>query len=297
MAADRGLERHELRVRVRELRDLLDQSQQELASTLGWSKSKVHRIEAGTNAISHEDLRALLALVPDIPSEERERLLTLARSGRRRPPAPAFPASLRASLPPSVRRYIEYEAAADEIWNFEPMFVPGLLQTPDYTRALLRDSGLAPPVSPVIERAVEIRRLRQHVLVREPSVQLHVLLDESAIVRQVGGADVMRQQLEHLWALSERPNVSLAIVPMSRGAYPGIRSPFVVMRFPDATRPELLFLENPLNEVIKLAGEDSAHEPAAYLAVFDDLVDGALTGAAVARRLKAALKSMPREAS
>jgi len=88
---------------------------------------------------------------------------------------------------------------------------------------------------------------------------------------------------------SERPNISVAIVPFDRGAYPLLRAPFVVMRLAETPRAGLLFVENPVNEVITLAGENSATDPSDYLDVFERIGRSALTGAAAAERLRAAL--------
>src|SRR3954447_17056952 len=218
---DQGLERHQLRVQLRRYRERSGLSQREVAEGLGWSASKVHRIEAGTSPITEADLRSLLARYSSAAENEVAELLLLARSARQNRPVP-----LKEPGPPSVRRYLDYEAAAHEIWNFEPMFVPGLLQIPAYTRALLSQMGLHPTADEAVERALLARRYRQEILHRTPPVHLHVLMDESAIGRRIGGSSVMLAQLEHLWAMSERPNVSLGIVPLSQGAYPAMRSPF-----------------------------------------------------------------------
>lgn len=280
---DQHLERHQLRAQLRLYRERSGLSQREVAEGLGWSPSKVHRIEAGTSPITESDLRSLLARYSTAAEYEVEQLLSLARSARQNRSRP-----LRELGPPSVRRYLDYEAAAMEIWNFEPMFVPGLLQTAAYTRALLSRLGLRAPDEEALARAVSARRYRQEILHRMPPVQLHVLMDESAIERQVGGPAVMVAQLEHLWAMSERPNVRLGIVPMACGAYPAMRSPFVVMRFGEPMQPELLFLEDPISEVITLGDTAGNDGPAAYRQAFDRIADLALTGREAAERLRAA---------
>jgi len=285
MAAERGLERHELRARVRELRQRLQLSQEELAEVLGWHRSKVYRIEAGRTPISPDDLASLLARLPDVPDDEGADLLTLARSAKRATPAPPHQ-----GLSPSARRYVDYESAAREIWNYEPMFVPGLLQVPAYTEALLTGLSAKQPAPAAVRRAVEVRGRRQQILTRRAPVDLHVLLDESAIVRRVGDRTVMVRQLEHLWAMSERPNVSLAVVPFDHGVHPMLRAPFVVMRLAEHPRAGMLFIENTVNEVITVAGEDSTTDPADYLDAFERVSRSALTGDAVAERLKRALR-------
>jgi transcriptional regulator with XRE-family HTH domain len=291
MAADRGLERHELRARLRELRERNGLSQEALADALGWHRSKMHRIEAGVTPISPEDLKSLLAHLDRTP-EDVGPLLALARAAARRRPGGS-----RAALPPSVRRYREYEDAAEEIWNYEPMFVPGLLQVPAYTAALITGLGLRPHDATSLEAVVDARQQRQRLLTRTRPVRLHVLLDESAILRRVGTPGVMARQLEHLWVMAVKPNISLAIVPFASGVHPAQRAPFVVMRFAGQERPGMLFVENPASDVITLAGDDSASDPADHVALFERVSASSLTGAAATQRLRQALDDLREGAS
>jgi transcriptional regulator with XRE-family HTH domain len=284
MSVDRNLDRHQLRLQLRRYRQEAGLSQREVAKALGWSSSKIYRIEAGTSPVSEADLTRLLDEYQDAPGEERAVLLALVRSA----PRPTS-AKFRDSVPASVRRYLDYEAAAEQIWNFEPMFVPGLLQTPGYTRALLSGVGLRPAGAESIESAVQLRRFRQEILKRSQPAQLHALIDESALIRQVGGRDVMAQQLEHLWAMNERPNVSVGIVPLTVGVYTAMRSPFVVMRFSGDSHLGLLFIEDPVTEVVTVEGDDgSTGETAAYHSAFEEVWGRALTGIEATHRLKAA---------
>jgi transcriptional regulator with XRE-family HTH domain len=289
---DQGLERHQLRVQLRRYRERSGLSQREVAQALGWSPSKVHRIEAGTSPITEADLRSLLARYSSAAENEVAQLLLLARAARQNRPI-----ALKEPGPPSVRRYLDYEAAAGQIWNFEPMFVPGLLQTPEYTRAMMSHYGLRRAEPETIERALATRRYRQEILHRTPPVQLHVLIDESAIDRQVGGPRVMANQLEHLWAMSERTNIFLGIVPLSAGAYPGMRSPFVVMRFTEPGQPELLFLEDPISAVIKLEDDGDEDGPAAYREAFAQIWAKAQVDRDAAERLRTAWRITSQAAS
>jgi transcriptional regulator with XRE-family HTH domain len=289
---DHGLERHQLRVKLRTYRERSGLSQREVAQGLGWSASKVHRIEAGTSPITETDLRSLLTRYSSAAESEVAQLLSLARSARQ-----GRSATLHEAGTPSVRRYLDYEASAAQIWNFEPMFVPGLLQTPDYTRAVLSEIGLPRADEEAIGRALAARRYRQEILHRADPVQLHVLIDESAILRRIGSAQVMANQLEHLWAMSERTNVFLGIVPLARGAYPAMRLPFVVMRFTDPAHPELLFLEDPISEVITLGDERSDAGPGAHREVFGDIWNRALVGRNAADRLRTAWRLAAKDIS
>ena len=289
---DQGLERHQLRVQLRRYRERSGLSQRQVAQRLGWSASKVHRIEAGTSPIRETDLRSLLASYSSAAENEVAQLLSLARSARQ-----TRSATLVEPGPPTVRRYLDYEASAKAIWNFEPMFVPGLLQTSEYTRVLLSRIGLHPADEESLARALAARRYRQEILHRTPPVQLHVLIDEVAIERQIGGARVMANQLEHLWAMSERTNICLGIIPLSRGAYPAMRSPFVVMRFTDPSQSELLFLEDPISEVITLGTDGDDDGPAAYREAFDAIWNMAQIGRDAAERLRTAWRAASQAAA
>jgi transcriptional regulator with XRE-family HTH domain len=285
---DPGLERRELRLQLRRYRERSGLSQREVAQGLGWSASKVHRIEAGTSRITETDLRSLLAQYTSAAENEVAQLLLLARSARQNRAV-----ELRDAEPASVRRYLDYEAAAAQIWNFEPLFIPGLLQTQEYTHTLLSQVGLRGAPEEAINRVLTTRRYRQEILHREPPAHLHVLIDESAIMRQVGGTSVMANQLEHLWAMSERTNISLGIMPLSEGIYPAMRSPFVVMRFTDPGRPELLFLEDPLAEVITLGDDGAGPGPTAYREAFETIWRSARVGREAAELLRLAWRSLP----
>lgn len=282
---DHGLKRHPLHVQLRHYRERSGLSQRQVAQALGWSASKVHRIEVGISPITEADLRRLLTRYRTAAENEVARLLLLAHSARRdRTAAPD------GSEPPSVRRYLDYEGAAGRIWNFEPMFVPGLLQTPGYSRALLSRIAATPTDEETIELGLAARRYRQEILHRTPPVQLHVLIDESAIERQVGGPAVMADQIQHLWAMSERANIALGIVPLSVGVYPQMRLPFVVLEFTSPEQPTLLFLESPHGGTITHENEDGAG-PHAFAETFTKIWSQAQVGRAATERLRRAWRS------
>jgi hypothetical protein len=157
--------------------------------------------------------------------------------------------------------------------------------------------GLRPTEEDAISRAQTTRRYRQEILHRNPPARLHVLIDESALLRQLGGASVMANQLEHLWAMSERTNIFLGIVPLAHGAYPAMRSPFVVMRFTDPAQPELLFLEEPVTEVITLGDDGNGAGPAAYQEAFTEIWNVARVGRDAAEMLRTAWRTTSRSGS
>jgi transcriptional regulator with XRE-family HTH domain len=287
VAAFPDLDRHLVGSRLRGHREASERSQRDVAASLGWSLSKLHRIEAGTTTVSEPDLRQLLEQYPAVPGPERSELLHLVTSARR-PRSDRF----RSTLPASGRRYLDYEGSAEEIWNFEPIFVPGLLQLPGYTRALLTETRPVPLSAPFVEQAVEVRDFRRQILSRDPAVRLRFLIDEAVLARPIGGSVVMRNQLEHLWALSERSTVSLGIMPLEAGGYAGMSTSFVLLRPAAATEVNVLFLEDQHATLINAEdGGPTAGLPERYRCAFEDSWARALTGAEAGSRLRAAWRA------
>lgn len=144
------------------------------------------------------------------------------------------------ALPEDYQTYINFESGADRLTGFEPSFVPGLLQTPEYAQALIR--GLEPALheDDVARRAV-VRARRQETLA-EREVQLWFVLDEAVLHRRVGGPGVMEEQMEALAAAAKRKTTTVQVVPFDAGAHPGSRGAFMVMEFPDPD-PALVYIE------------------------------------------------------
>jgi hypothetical protein len=125
------------------------------------------------------------------------------------------------------------ETAAAEVWTYESEFIPGLLQTPRYTEAI--NIALSPDRSPAeIQRLVQLRTSRQQRLANsEDPLMLRAIINEAALRREVGGAEVMRDQIQHIAETAELPNVSVYVLPFTAGAHPGMRGPFTALRFPE----------------------------------------------------------------
>src|SRR5207244_3788381 len=137
-----------------------------------------------------------------------------------------------ADVPIGHARYLRAETEARTMWNWEPQVIPGLLQTEDYTRALLHGwRGMFARPAAEIERRVETRRLRQDVLTRDPAPELRIVIDESVLHRRFGTSSVMREQLTYLSDVSERPNVDLRIRPLD-GDQLIVTGAFVYFTFP-----------------------------------------------------------------
>jgi len=211
-----------------------------VSQRLGWSGSKLSRIELHRIGVKQADLRKLLVLY-GVDEGYRDELLALARESKRRGAVGKAAASF-----PQVATYVYAEAEAESVWNWEPQVIPGLLQTRDYARAV-RQAWLEMFPGPPSEtdRWVEARMLRQQVLNRDPPLQLSVVIDESVLHRSFGDRTVMREQLERVAQTSKLPNVEVRIYPLG-GDFPQLATgAFTYMQFPQVH-------EVPLHDIVSV---------------------------------------------
>ena len=221
---------------LRRLRENAAMSGAEVALRLGMSPSKVSRLETGNSGLQVEDVAALLGLY-QVPATRREELIDLVRRGEER----GWWQRQGAGLPQLWRSLMDFEATATRIQNFEPLVVPGLLQTAEYCRATIRGAD-ATLSEAELDNLVASRMARQALLTRAAAPQFLAVLDEGALHRPVGGPGVLRRQLQHLVSVAERPNVTLRVVPLAAGAHAGLRGPFIILEFDGEA--SLVFVEN-----------------------------------------------------
>jgi transcriptional regulator with XRE-family HTH domain len=196
---------------LRKHRDEAGLSQPELADRLHWAKSAVGNLETAFRSPTQDHARDL------------DGFFSTDRFGW------LYGLIIREQLPDFFRPFAAKEPEATDIRAFEPMLVPGLLQTEEYARAVMT-SGQKPER---LEQAVSARLERQRILHREEPDPPYfwVVLDETVIRRPVGGAVVMRKQLEQLLNMAERYNITIQLVPTSVGAYPGLEGGFSILSF------------------------------------------------------------------
>jgi transcriptional regulator with XRE-family HTH domain len=223
--------RRRLRVELRRARTKANLTQKDVAQALDWSPSKVIRIESGQVAISTTDLKALLSEYGVDDGEVVAELVDLAKNSKKQPWA-----QYKDVLSPEIQAYFGYESSASIVRHFEPLLVPGLLQTEQYTRVLLAEAFDFPERK--TERLVEARLERQELLTRDDAPKAFFVLDEAVIRRPIGGAEVMQGQLQRLLTLAELPQVSVQIVPFAAGAYEGLQGPFALLEFAEEVEPE-----------------------------------------------------------
>lgn len=150
--------------------------------------------------------------------------------------------AFESELPEEYTTYISFEAEARSVRNYETLFVPGLLQTEHYARAVI--SGVL-PLAPAqdVDRRVEARLQRQALLTNKHPLNLWAIFDEAALHRQVGGAEIIAAQLDRLAEAAKLPHATLQVLPFGVGAHPGMTGSFAVMDFPDPADPELVYIE------------------------------------------------------
>lgn len=207
-----------------------------------WSPSKLMRIESGQVSISTNDLRALLAYYGVKDRVQVSRLVDLARSTR----GASFYDQYSEVLKQGFKEYLPYEASASVLRQYDPVLVPGLLQTEEYGRAILDQAVEWGPE--MVDKAWAVRQHRQELHDRDDPPDMLFVLDEAAIRRNVGKGHTMLHQLERLREYAEQPHVSLQVLPFSRGAHPGMTGSFILLEFADSTLDDLVHLES-ANEI------------------------------------------------
>jgi len=207
-------------------------TQQQAAAALGWSPAKLNRIEAGTAGIQASDLHAALTLYQVTDPAQTDRLTRLARAGRGRPwysQHPAVPPGLGSYLHAGPGRYLQAERSATAISGYRVQTVPGLLQTPDYTRAVLAARG----VSLAAERAA-LTAARQELLTSPLCPDITYVIDEAALLRPAGSPAIMAAQLRHLRHTAAHPHLTIRVMPLTAGAVPPAET-LTAITYPDGT--------------------------------------------------------------
>lgn len=264
---DPTVQRRRLRLELRKARDAAGLRQADVAHAMEWSPSKLIRIERGDVNVSTNDLRALLTHYNVKDKGRVNGLLELARSAR----GSSFYDQYADLLKPGFKEYLGYEAEASTIRQYDPVLVPGLLQTEEYARAILEDMvGFGPAE---VDKAWAVRQHRQEVLDRDSPPELLFVLDEAALRRHVGRGHVMRRQLEQLKDFAAEPHISIEIIPFAHGAHPGMAGNFILLEFADPNLDDLVHLES----INQITIRDDTELIAGYLDRFGQLDELALS--------------------
>ena len=227
-----AVERALLSAELRKLRAASGETQEAVAAACEWSVAKFSRIENGTSSVRKADLEALLRHY-NVEEDHINELTQRAREAR----APGWWEDYEFGPDKGFEAYVGYEDGASSIRMVQPLVVPGLIQTPQYTWQTMEAWGLSPEA---ISRGVKLREERQQrVAARAP--EQHYLLDEAVIRRPVGTA--MPDQLRHLVRIAQKPTVTVRIIPFAQGPHFGLRGPFVLLGF-DGPLDDVLYLES-----------------------------------------------------
>ncbi|MGH3912652.1 MAG: helix-turn-helix domain-containing protein, partial [Pseudonocardiaceae bacterium] len=259
-----------LGAQLRRLREGLGITRHAAGHVIRASDAKISRLELGRVGFKERDVADLLTLYGVTDEQRRAEFLTLARQAN----APGWWHQYGDVLSSWFEVYLGLEQATSRIRTYEAQFIPGLLQTEDYARAVIRLSHThGPPTD--IERRVALRMARQELLARpEPSATtLWAVVDEAALRRPLGSREVLRAQLQRLIELAERPNITLQVVPLHIGAHAAASGPFTVLRFPEPDLPDIVYLEQ-LTSALYL---DKRQDVDSYLGVLERLCVQALS--------------------
>jgi len=247
---------------LRRLREEAGMTTERAALSIRGSHSKISRMEHGRVGFKERDIADLLTLYGvGAGDDEREALLTLAREAN----TPGWWQAYADILPHWVEPYFGLEAAASVIREYELQFVPGLLQTEDYARAVARLGNVA--TEEEVARRATARISRQEILRRDNPPKLWAVLDEGALRRVIGGPEVMRAQLRYLIEMCDHPAVTLQILPFSAGPHRAMGGPFTILRFTEPDLRDVVFIEQ-LTSALYL---DKPTEVDAYLAVIEEV--------------------------
>lgn len=261
--------RRRIAAELKRLRDAARLTHEAVAAELGWHRSKLGRIEGAQFVrLSLTDLRALLDLYGVTDAAERETLTALAKQAREQ----GWWYSYADVLPNPHATFIGLEAEATSIRTYQAQLVPALLQTEDYTRAVLQGWSTTARDTEETRRFLKVRSARQELLAGRPPVKLWAVLDEAILRRQIGGPEVMRAQLQRLAETADMPRVTVQVLPDEAGAHAGLEGSFTILSFADQADLDVIYLDAATGGIYLESAEDRER----YASVFSLLTASAL---------------------
>ena len=258
--------RRRLATALRQLREESNLNCTEAGKAVGWSESKISRIETGRVKIAQPDLERLLDLY-EVTGETRTGLLTLARQATHR----GWWRSYSDALPTWFENYVGLENGAKSLFTYQNQLVHGLMQTEDYATALFAANQPALSVDEV-ERQLAARATRQALLTATNPLRVWAVVDEAVLRRQVGGKAVMRGQLHRLLEIAAMPNVTLQVMPFAEGAHASMGTSFELLQFPEPGDTAIVYIEDHTSSQYLEAVADIER----YTLIFDHLRASAL---------------------
>ncbi|MEV5277239.1 helix-turn-helix transcriptional regulator [Streptomyces sp. NPDC051994] len=268
--------------RLQDLRERAGLRREEAAKVLRVAPATIRRMEMAEVSLKIPYV-VLLLKAYGIGDEEAEGFVALAEEANK----PGWWQRFHDILPDWFSMYVSLEGAASLIRSYEPHFVPGLLQTEEYARGVMRSGALGVTSEADTERHVALRMERQSLLTRADAPRLWVVMDETVLRRPVGSPQVMRDQIDRLLEASTLPNVTVQLAEFASGHHPGTYGPFVLFRFAVPELPDMVYSEY-LTGAVYL---DARPEVATHLEVMDRMA----AQAATAQRTKEILRDLREE--
>jgi transcriptional regulator with XRE-family HTH domain len=266
------VKRRRLAAELRRYREAAGLTIDEVAERLEWSTAKISRAENARVTVLPRDVKFLLSTYGLSDHDDVwDVLLTLARESRQR----GWWQQYGEAIPGWFEVYVGLEAEAATVHGYDPEFVPGLLQTEEYARAIHR-AALVNATDDEIEQRVKVRMARQRLLTSDDAPQIWLILNEAVIRREVGGRAVMREQLERLTEASKLTNITLQVVPFDAGAHPAMDGGFSLLGFPEPADPNIVYIEYHTGALYL----EKTQEVTRYTMAFDHLRASALPVAA-----------------
>lgn len=227
-----------LGAQLRRLRENKGVSRDEAGRYIRGSESKISRMELGRVSFKERDVADLLTLYGVESEEARAAVMNLVEQANE----PGWWHRFNDVLPGWFQTYVGLEEAASRIRTYEVQFVPGLLQTKEYARAVIT-AGAVGAAPEDIARRVDLRLERQRILEGGDGPLFWAVIDEAALRRPIGGVDVMRGQIQHLIDLMNQPNVTIQVIPFSYGGHAAEGGAFSILRFADPELPDIVYVE------------------------------------------------------
>jgi transcriptional regulator with XRE-family HTH domain len=224
---------------LRNLRQAAGLTREDAAEQTNINSATLYRIETAKARPQRRTLLTLLDKYGVTDAARRAGLVELSKQATQLGWLQAY----ESELPEEYTTYISFESEARSVRNYESLFVPGLLQTEGYTRAVVTAS-LPYASDEEIQQRIETRAQRQASITKDDPLKLWAIVDEAVLRREVGGKEVMTDQLRHLHDLTRQPHITFQVLPYTVGAHPGMHGAFAVMDFPDAADPDLVYIEN-----------------------------------------------------
>jgi transcriptional regulator with XRE-family HTH domain len=243
---------------LRRLRESSGVSRREAGASIGVGESKLSRIEIGRVGLEEHEVKQLLELYGIHDPQERDALLALAREANR----PGWLQAFSGAMPAWFRPYVDLEEAAQVIRTYEVQFIPGLLQTEEYARAVVAH-GLSEPPEEEVARRVELRLRRQRILTASNPTRLWAVIDEAALWRPIGGSEVSRAQLRALLDAARLQNITVQVMPFRVGGHAGEAGAFTILRFPEPELHDIAYLEQLTGAMYLERDDDMDHYGAA----------------------------------